>query len=67
MWVVIGSGTPAMSHTSVLHPDTQEMTVLAEMSPRFVRTPRTRPPSTWMPSTRVYGWIATPALSASFA
>jgi hypothetical protein len=51
--VTIGVSTPAMRQTSLVHPATAEMTVPAAMSPRFVRTPATRPPRTSMPVTSV--------------
>src|SRR5437588_332949 len=43
MWVVIGTGTPAMAATSVLQPETHEITLPAEMVPRLVSTPTARP------------------------
>ena len=67
MWVVIGTSIPAIRPTSVDQPDVHEITVPAEMGPRFVSIPVTRPFWRVMPSTRVYGWISTPSRSASLA
>ena len=64
MWVVIGSGTPAMSASSVLQPAVAETTVPAFTCPRLVFTPVTRPLERSMPVTLVYGWISTPPRSA---
>jgi hypothetical protein len=53
MCVVTGSGTPARSHTCVLHPAVQLTTVSARTSPRVVLTPVTRPLERAMPVTSV--------------
>ncbi len=51
--LVIGSGTPARSATSVDHPAVALITVPALISPRFVCTPVTRPLDRSMPVTLV--------------
>ena len=64
MCVVIGSGTPARSPTSVDQPAAALITVPHATSPRVVRTPVTRPPERSIPVTSVSGWISMPARSA---
>ena len=64
MCVVIGSGTPARSATSVDQPAVALTTMPVLMRPRVVSTPVTRPLERSMPVTSVYGWISTPCRSA---
>ena len=54
MWVVIGSGTPAMSQISVLQPAVQFSTWPALIVPRLVITLVMRLPERSIPSTSVF-------------
>src|SRR5215469_1759481 len=62
--VWIGSLTPAMSQISVDQPAVALSTTRVAMSPRVVRTPRTRPSATSIPMTSVFWWMCAPRASA---
>ena len=62
--VWIGMSTPAIAEISEDQPAVAFSTTRVAMSPRLVRTPRTRPSTTSMPVTSVFWWMCTPSASA---
>ena len=62
-----GTRTPAIRPISAAYMPPALTTTSASMSPRSVCTPRTRPPRTSMPVTRVLVWMSQPPSRAPSA